>query len=111
MNRLTVLTILALAAVLEACGDALVRAGLRSDTNSARAILFPAAAIVLFLYGLIVNAPPWDFGKLLGVYMVFFFVVAQLVSWIFFHQTPTPALWIGGTLIVAGGVVIAASQH
>jgi hypothetical protein len=27
---------------------------------------------------LTVNAPPWDFGKLLGLCVVFFFVIAQL---------------------------------
>jgi hypothetical protein len=32
-----------------------------------------AAAIILFAYGLTVNAPPWDFGKLLGLYVVISF--------------------------------------
>ena len=33
-------------------------------------------AVVLFTYGLTVNAPPWNFGKLLGLYVVFFFIIA-----------------------------------
>jgi small multidrug resistance family-3 protein len=111
MNKLTALVILAFAAVLEAGGDALVRAGLRSQGSLARVIPFAAGGIALFLYGLLVNAPPWDFGKLLGVYLVFFFVIAQLISWIFFHQAPSLSVWAGGTLIVAGGIVIAAFQH
>lgn len=110
MNRLTVLVVLAFAAILEAGGDAIVRAGLRSDTIAARAILFPAGGIVLLLYGLLVNAPPWNFGRLLGVYMVFFFVSAQVISWLFFQQAPSPAVWVGGTLIVSGGLVIAFAQ-
>jgi uncharacterized membrane protein len=45
------------------------------------------------------------------VYLVFFFVIAQLISWIFFRQAPSLSVWAGGTLIVAGGIVIAAFQH
>ena len=63
-------------------------------------------ASVLFGYGYVVNTPPWDFGKLLGLYVVFFFVVAQLIGWIFFHQRPTASILLGGVLIVAGGAVI-----
>jgi hypothetical protein len=111
MNRLTAICILALAALLEAGGDALMRAGLHSQAAGIRAFLFGIAALALFLYGLTVNAPPWDFGRLLGLYVVFFFVIAQLMSWIFFHQRPAPAVWIGGGLIVAGGFVIAGIQN
>ncbi len=68
--------------------------------------VFAAAAVVLFAYGFTVNAPPWDFGKLLGLYVVFFFVIAQLISWLFFKQTPSPMVLLGGLLIVAGGIVI-----
>jgi small multidrug resistance family-3 protein len=35
-----------------------------------------------------VNAPPWDFGKLIGIYVVFFFSIAQLISWLVFKQIP-----------------------
>jgi len=35
--------------------------------------LFAIAAVVLFGYGWTVNAPPWDFGQLLGLYVVFSF--------------------------------------
>ena len=52
------------------------------------------------------NAPEWDFGRLLGIYVVFFFVIAQAISWLVFHQPPTQTTWIGGALIVAGGVVL-----
>ena len=45
-----------------------------------------AAALTLFGYGYLVNSPPWDFGKLLGV--VVFFVVAQAISWIVYDQKP-----------------------
>jgi drug/metabolite transporter (DMT)-like permease len=103
--------ILFLAAILEAGGDALVRSALHSPAGSARkGGLFLLGAVVLFAYGCVVNAPNWDFGRLLGIYVVFFFVVAQLIGWLAFHQTPAPAVLFGGALIVAGGVVISVFQ-
>jgi drug/metabolite transporter (DMT)-like permease len=106
MNRTTAILVLLFAAALEASGDAIIRVGLHTDTVWHRCAMFAAAAVVLFAYGLTVNAPPWDFGKLLGLYVVFFFVIAQLISWLFFKQTPSPVVLIGGSLIVAGGIVI-----
>jgi drug/metabolite transporter superfamily protein YnfA len=110
MSKTTALLILLLAAVLEAGGDALVRTGLHAS-GTARTVLFLAGAVVLFAYGWVVNSPPWDFGKLLGIYVVFFFMVAQLLSWIFFKQQPSVAVMFGGLLIVSGGAVIAFSNH
>jgi len=72
--------------------------------------LFVIGGLVLFLYGYVVNAQPWDFGRLLGVYVVFFFVVAQLISWIIFHQRPSTALLIGGAFIVTGGIIISVNR-
>jgi small multidrug resistance family-3 protein len=106
MTRSTALAILFLAAILEAGGDALMRAGLHRNATTPRFLFFALAAVVLFAYGWTVNAPPWDFGKLLGVYVVFFFVVAQLLSWLVFKHPPSLSTLIGGLLICAGGVVI-----
>jgi len=100
------LLVLFLAAVLEAGGDALVRTGLEASTAARKLGLFAAGAVVLFAYGCTVNAPRWDFGKLLGIYVVFFFVVAQAISWLGFGQKPTLPILVGGALIVAGGLVI-----
>ncbi len=98
---------LALAALLEAGGDALVRLGLHSNAVAPRLLFFLASAAVLFLYGWTVNAPAWDFGRLLGLYVVFFFVVAQGISWAVFHQRPSLSVLIGGAFIAAGGIIIA----
>ena len=106
MNIRVALVVLFLAAVLEAGGDALVRSGLHAQALATRVVFFALGAVVLFGYGYVVNTPPWDFGKLLGVYVVFFFVVAQLINWIFFQQRPTGPILLGGALIVAGGAVI-----
>ena len=95
-----------LAALLETGGDALVRLGLKAPAPSAKFGLLTAGAVVLFLYGVFVNTPAWDFGKLLGVYVVLFFVVAQLVSWLVFHQPPSRTTLIGGAFIIAGGAIV-----
>jgi drug/metabolite transporter superfamily protein YnfA len=100
------LVLLFLAAVLEAGGDALVRLGLHASSTTARIALFGVGAVILFSYGYVVNAPPWDFGRLLGIYVVFFFVVAQFISWIVFHQRPSTAVLVGGAFIIAGGIII-----
>src|SRR5262249_31591869 len=96
---------LILAASLEAGGDALLRMGLRAS-GAVRLTWFLAGAVVLFSYGYAVNTPNWDFGRLLGVYVTLFFVMAQLISWIFFHEVPGRAILVGGALIVSGGAVI-----
>jgi small multidrug resistance family-3 protein len=106
VSRSTAVFILFFAAVLEAGGDALVRYGLHAPALPARLALFALGGMVLFCYGYLVNAPGWDFGRLLGVYVVFFFLVAQGVAWLAFDQLPSRPLIVGGALIVAGGSII-----
>ena len=106
MKPLTIYAVLMLAAVLEAAGDALVRKGLHDHEGLARIILFAFGALALFGYGLVVNAPPWDFGRLLGVYVTLFFVVAQVMNLFLFEVGPTRSTLAGGGLIVAGGLVM-----
>ncbi len=106
LSRLTAFLILAACALLEAGGDALVRKGMHAGSIAARAALYVVAAAVLFAYGWLVNRPPWSFGSLLGIYVVLFFVVAQALAFTVFGERPTPALMIGGLLIVSGGIVV-----
>jgi small multidrug resistance family-3 protein len=96
--------ILALAAVLEVGGDALVRWGLKSG----RWIGLVLGAAVLFGYGLSVNLPRWDFGRLMGVYIALFFVVSQAVAVALFREPLKAPTLVGGALIVAGGILITA---
>lgn len=70
-------------------------------------LAFLAGAAVLAAYGSIVNVPRWDFGKLLGGYVVLFFLMAQVLNRVRFGQSPTLPIYAGGGLIVAGGLVIA----
>jgi hypothetical protein len=99
--------LLTLAAFLEAFGDSLFQSGIYRSVGLARALFFLSGAVVLALYGFTVNVPHWDFGKLLGVYVVLFFLVAQLLAKVRFSQAPTTPIYVGGSLIVAGGMVIA----
>jgi len=94
------------AAVLEAGGDALIRMALRGPTLARTLLFFVCGGLVLTFYGYVVNAPRWDFGRLLGVYVAFFFIVAQLIAWIGFGQKPTTMILLGGALIVAGGCIV-----
>jgi hypothetical protein len=103
---MTSLFVLLLAAVLEAGGDALVRYGLRTAAIPGRVALFALGGVVLFGYGYVVNIPGWDFGRLLGLYVVFFFLVAQVIAWLAFAQLPSRPILVGGALIVTGGAII-----
>jgi small multidrug resistance family-3 protein len=106
MSTPIILMVLFAAAVLEAGGDALVRKGLHAPA-AARVGFFLAGAAVLLAYACMVNAPKWDFGRLLGAYVVFFFVVAQLINWLVFDIVPGAGMLAGGACIVVGGAIIA----
>ena len=106
MDKGKSLLILFLAAVLEAGGDAIMRTSLHAPQLLRRILLFALGGCVLTAYGWVVNTPPWDFGKLLGLYVVFFFICAQLISWLGFGQLPSRAVLAGGILIISGGLVI-----
>ena len=110
VSRTISILVLIVAATLEAGGDALMRIGLHSTAIWSRLACFAAAAVVLFAYGWTVNAPPWDFGRLLGLYVVFFFLIAQLTSWLVFKQAPSAMVLVGGCFITAGGIVIALAK-
>lgn len=102
MSRLAVVGLLAVCALLEAGGDALIRSGMRAN----RPWFYAAGAAVLFAYGWLVNRPPWAFGTLLGIYVVLFFAVAQALAVVVFHEKLTTPVLAGGSLIVAGGLLM-----
>jgi small multidrug resistance family-3 protein len=98
---------LLLAAYLEAHGDSFFQVGIHRSSGLGRLLPILCGTVVLALYGTVVNLPRWDFGKLLGVYVVLFFLMAQLQNKLRFGQSPTPPIYLGGALIVSGGLVIA----
>jgi hypothetical protein len=99
--------LLTVAAFLEAFGDSLFQSGIYRSAGTARSLFFVSGAIVLAFYGFTVNIPHWDFGKLLGVYVVLFFLVAQILAKVRFNQSPTMPIYLGGSLITTGGIIIA----
>jgi hypothetical protein len=106
-NPAGAIIILSLAALLEALGDSFFQVAFYRSAGAMRAIWFVTGALVLASYGSVVNIPRWDFGKLLGVYVVLFFIMAQILNKVRFQQAPTPPIYVGGSLIVVGGLVIA----
>jgi hypothetical protein len=97
---------LLIATTLEVCGDAIVRVAVYNHTGAARAGLFLAGAVLLFGYGLSLNLAPVEFGKVVGLYIATLFVVWQIINFIIFKKVPSMPIIIGGTLVVAGGLII-----
>jgi hypothetical protein len=106
-NPVGALLVLAIAAALEAWGDSFFQAGFYRSSGAGRVAALAAGTIVLALYGSAVNLPRWDFGKLIGVYVLMFFVAAQVIAKVRLGQSPTLPIYAGGSLIVAGSLVIA----
>jgi small multidrug resistance family-3 protein len=111
MRYFAALTLLVAAAVLEAGGDALVRLGLHSSLTARRTLFLAAGGLLLFGYGCLVNGPPWDFGRLIGVYVVLFFLMAQAIGWFVFGEVPSRGTWLGGLFILIGGAIVSVSAR
>lgn len=76
-------------ALLEVGGDAIIRKGLRGSGPG----LIVAGFVSLGCYGLVVNAVPWDFSRLLGVYVGVFAVVSVLAGRLVFGDTVPASTW------------------
>lgn len=98
--------LLLIAAMLEVLGDSFFQSALHRSAGLPRVMFIVVGALVLVLYGTTVNLPRWDFGKLLGVYVALFFICAQIVAKLRFHQATTLPVRLGGLLIVSGGLII-----
>jgi small multidrug resistance family-3 protein len=97
-----ILILLILAALLEVGGDALIRSGLQRRGIA----LLLAGALTLVVYGFMVNLTKLDFSRLMGLYIVIFFLVAQAVAVLIFRESMDRSVMLGGSLIVVGGVVM-----
>ena len=114
MNQLThiastpagTFAVLVFAAYLEVQGDARFQSGLYHASGMRRAGWFLAGTAVLVCYSLYLNSSKVNFGRLLGVYVVLFFLVAQILAKLQFHQSPTKPIYLGGGFIVIGGLIM-----
>jgi hypothetical protein len=94
------------ATLLEASGDALVRAGLFERVGVTRILALLAGAVLLFAYGLFLNLAPMPFTRVVGLYIATLFAVWQVVSFVAFGSTPTVPVLVGGALIILGGLLV-----
>ncbi len=100
------LLFLVIATVLEASGDAIVRKALFGHRGSARFGLFVAGAALLLSYGTLLNLAPLEFNRVVGLYLATLFVVWQLINFVAFRSLPSLPILVGGTLVVAGGLIV-----
>jgi hypothetical protein len=107
MAKLIILGFLIAASTLEAGGDAIVRMGLNQQATGLRALLFLTGAALLFGYGLMLNFAPLEFGRVVGIYVATLFIVWQAINFIAFRSPPSLPVLVGGTLVVAGGAIVA----
>jgi Uncharacterised BCR, YnfA/UPF0060 family len=98
--------LLLVAACLEVGGDAVVRIGLKNSVGMTQVTLVALGGVILLAYGIFVNIAPADFGRLLGIYVVLFFVVAQVVNLVVFGVRPGAGILLGGAFITLGGVML-----
>jgi len=105
-----VLAWLFIAALLEVSGDAFFQSAVHRALGAARWASIAAGALNLSFYGLVVNLPRWNSGKLLGIYVVLFFVITQVIARVKFQEPASLPVVVGGILIISGGLVLAFSK-
>ncbi len=100
------LVFLLIATTLEVSGDAIVRMAIYDHAGPARFALFLAGAVLLLGYGSALNLAPFDFGRVVGLYIATLFVVWQVINFVAFRSLPTMPILVGGGLVVVGGAII-----
>lgn len=94
------------ATALETVGDAIVRNGIGQTAWFARGGLFLIGAALLFGYGFCLNLAPVEFSRVVGLYIATLFLMWQITNFFFFGSLPGTPVWIGGALIVVGGLIV-----
>lgn len=100
------LVFLLIATTLEVCGDAVVRIAIYKHAGLGRIALIAAGAVLLLGYGSALNLAPLEFGRVVGLYIATLFVVWQVINLIIFRTFPRLPIALGGTLIIAGGLIV-----
>ncbi len=105
-QSLSAFAFLLIATTLEVTGDAVVRLAIYNYAGVVRLPLFLGGAILLFGYGTSLNLAPVEFRHVVGLYVATLFVVWQLINVILFRTLPNLPIFVGGTLIVVGGLMV-----
>jgi small multidrug resistance family-3 protein len=111
MDKVAVFGFLVIATSLEASGDAVMRMGLAPRAWPVRCLMFLAGTALLASYGLTLNLAPVEFGRVVGLYVAILFIVWQIVNSVAFRAVPDVPTLIGGSLVVAGGCIVAFWQR
>jgi small multidrug resistance family-3 protein len=113
LQHLIAILLFVVAAFLEVHGDAKIRGGIDSWRLTSCLI----GAISLVIYGLFVNLAiafkliDWKFSKQLGVYVAIFAVVTSVYGVRRLNEHIGTLHWIGLSIVMAGGIVIALSKN
>ena len=98
---------LLVATTLEVSGDAVVRLAIYNYTGFPRLILMLMLGAPLLLgYGCSLNLAPVEFRHVVGLYIATLFVVWQFINFAFFRTLPNLPIFVGGTLVVLGGLIV-----
>ena len=101
-----VLAFLIVATALEVAGDAIIRKSVFEHAGPARIAVFLLGTAMVAGYATFLNLAPLEFGQVVGLYIATLFVMWQIITFIFFRTVPTLPILAGGTLIVAGGLIV-----
>jgi hypothetical protein len=105
-QSLSALAFLLVATLLEVSGDAVVRLAIYNHAGMTRLALMVSGAALLFGYGFSLNLAPVEFRQVVGLYIATLFVVWQVINFLVFRTSPNLPILAGGTLIVAGGLIV-----
>jgi hypothetical protein len=97
---------LLIATILEVSGDAVIRMAIYNHVGLARMGFFICGAALLLGYGSSLNLAPLRFGQVVGLYIATLFIVWQVINYVAFRSLPTTPIVLGGSLIVAGGMIV-----
>jgi hypothetical protein len=106
VRELPIPLLLLVATTLEVSGDAIVRLALYNHAGLGRMAFLAAGAALLLGYGCFLNAAPVEFGRIVGLYIATLFIIWQIINFIVFRSVPELPVWIGGALVIAGGLLV-----
>jgi hypothetical protein len=106
LQNIPIPVLILIATTLEVSGDAVVRLAIYQNTGLVRAAWFLGGAALLLGYGFFLNTAPVEFGKIVGLYIAVLFIVWQIINLLVFRTSPGLPIWLGGTLVIAGGLII-----